>query len=336
MRGSRRAARRRAIKGGNGLTRIVGASIKRNTKFPQMSALWGGGLSFSKCHAECNVPVDSHTPWLWDGEEFLRSADYWTHGYDLYSPSKLGNVMYHNYSKKPASFWASPVDPAVKALDTEMTHNRVRLRVGLGFKGPVDAYELDKYTFGTARSFAQYLAFANVSFDGWMNESNSCGQLHWVPYANATEVEAVVGGGWKMAAAPDPVAAPVAPTPMQHVPSGVNSLQDFTADAAHALPKRVSRVMKEMAEEEPEDQVRQQAISAHVKNGAGIGDEGKPGLAKLRQGVPVPTKRKASTAPAWGLLAVVLVGLFVTLSNDSKSRAIRQSIVSRAPHLNHE
>ncbi|KAF1776291.1 Glycosyltransferase, GlcNAc [Phytophthora cactorum] len=266
------------IKGGNGLTRIVGASIKRNANFPQMTALWGGGLSFSKCHAERNVPVDSHTPWLWDGEEFLRSADYWTHGYDLYSPSRIGNVLYHNYSKKPASFWESPVDPAVKALDTEMTHNRVRLRVGLGFKGPVDAYELDKYKFGTARSFQQYLKFANMSFDGWMNETNSCGQLHWVPYSNAAEVEEIK---WK---------------------------------------------------KEVEDVVRQQAIGAHVKNGAGNGDE-KP---LVRHGVSSPGRRKRSNAPAWGLLAVVLAALFVALSNDSKSRAIRQSCIAKAPHLSHD
>uniref|UniRef100_H3H6U5 Integrase catalytic domain-containing protein n=1 Tax=Phytophthora ramorum TaxID=164328 RepID=H3H6U5_PHYRM len=252
------------IKGGNGLTRIVGASIKRNAKLPQMAALWGGGLSFSKCHAERNVPVDSHTPWLWDGEEFLRSADYWTHGYDLYSPSQLGNVLYHNYSKKPVNFWESPVDPAAKARDTEMSHNRFRLRVGLGFKGPVDAFELDKFSFGTARSFKDYKKFSNFSFDGWMNETNSCGQLHWVPYTNATVVEEIVGGGWKMAPA-------VPPTPMQHV---VNS-----------QPKQVAR---EMAEEQPEDPVRQRGLSAHTKNGADIGDD-KPNIAvaKLRE-VEVP------------------------------------------------
>ncbi|ETI44295.1 hypothetical protein L915_10720 [Phytophthora nicotianae] len=298
-------------KGGNGLTRIVGASIKRNANFPQLSALWGGGLSFSKCHAEKNVPVDSHTPWLWDGEEFLRSADYWTHGYDLYSPSRIGNVLYHNYSKKPASFWESPVDPAVKALDSERTHNRVRLRVGLGFKGQVDAYELDKYKFGTARSFQQYMKFANMSFDGFMNETNSCGQLHWVPYSNASEVEEIVGNGWKMNA-PSPLPA----QPVENVPQA----------------KQVAREMVETGQEEAEDVVRQQAISAHVKNGAGTGDE-KP---LMRQEVLSPERRKRSNAPAWGLLAVVLAALFLTLSNDSTSRAIRQSCIAKAPHHSHD
>ncbi|KAG1705673.1 hypothetical protein DVH05_003374 [Phytophthora capsici] len=312
------------IKGGNGLTRIVGASIKRNAFFPQMAALWGGGLSFSKCHAERNVPVDSHTPWLWDGEEFLRSADYWTHGYDLYSPSRIGNVLYHNYSKKPASFWESPVDPEVKRLDTEMTHNRVRLRVGLDFKGPVDGYELNKYKFGTARTFQQYLKFANMTFEGWMNETNSCGQLHWVPYTNATEVEEIVGGNWKMKA------LEAAPTPQQLVATKKDSFQELDDTDKH-----VARAMAEYGEEEPEDGMKQRLVTAHKENGAGIGDE-KVGIVQLRQENPQQARRKRSNLPAWGLLAVVLVALFVTLSNDRKSLAIRQSCVAKAPHLSHD
>ncbi|RLN51976.1 hypothetical protein BBJ29_009341 [Phytophthora kernoviae] len=302
------------IRGGNDLTRIVGASIKNNARFPQMTALWGGGLSFSKCHAERNVPVDSHTPWLWDGEEFLRSADYWTHGYDLYSPSKLGNVLYHNYSTKPtASFWESNIDPEKKSLDTEMTHNRFKLRVGIPFKGPVDALEMDKYKFGTARSFQQYLQFANVSFDGWMNETNSCGQLHWTPYSNASEVEAIVGGGWHMR-----TPEVVAPTPRQHVPTALVEDHDQGIDL-----------------EDVDVRVERRALAAHIENGADIGDE-KPEMVLLRQNTIRPKKQEPMNIPAWGLLVVVLLALFVTLSNDSKSRAIRQTCVAKAPHLSHD
>lgn len=90
------------IRGGNGLVRNEGASMIGGSKFPQLSALWGAGLSFSKCHAERRVPIDSHTLWMFDGEEFLRSSHLWTYGYDMYSPSELGSVVYHNYSKVPA------------------------------------------------------------------------------------------------------------------------------------------------------------------------------------------------------------------------------------------
>jgi Glycosyltransferase (GlcNAc) len=92
------------IRGGNGLVRNEGASMIGGSKWPQMCALWGAGLSFSKCHAERRVLVDSHTLWMLDGEGFLRASHLWTHGYDLYSPSGLGSVVYHNYSSVPARF----------------------------------------------------------------------------------------------------------------------------------------------------------------------------------------------------------------------------------------
>lgn len=92
------------IRGGNGLVRNEGASMIGGSKFPQLSALWGAGLSFSKCHAERRVPIDSHTLWMFDGEEFLRASHLWTYGYDMYSPSELGSVVYHNYSKVPARY----------------------------------------------------------------------------------------------------------------------------------------------------------------------------------------------------------------------------------------
>ncbi|KAL4134500.1 hypothetical protein PRIC2_004825 [Phytophthora ramorum] len=291
------------IRGGNGLTRIVGASMISDSTMPQMAALWGGGYSFSKCHAERKVLVDSHTPWLWDGEEFMRSANYWTYGYDLYSPSMLGNVLYHNYSKKPASFWASPMDPEKKNLDTEMGRNRVRLRIGMPFKGPVDTFELAKYGFGKVRSFEQYLKFANVSFEGWMNDTNSCGQLHWVPYENATEVEETVGRGWKLY---DPDEGHDAPDGERWHSGTGNDREDENS------PLQVN------------DNAGQHLAAAQVKTAA-ITDDGTD--VKLRQGVPGPYEQSAGSGTPIGVVAVVmLAAVVVALSNDAKSRAIRRRV----------
>ena len=49
----------------------------------------GAGLSFSKCHAELKVPVDPHTPGIFDGEEFNRAARFFTYGYDIYTPNRV-------------------------------------------------------------------------------------------------------------------------------------------------------------------------------------------------------------------------------------------------------
>lgn len=285
------------IKGGNGLTRIVGASMISDSWMPQMAALWGGGYSFSKCHAERKVLIDSHTPWLWDGEEFMRSANYWTYGYDLYSPSMLGNVLFHNYSKKPASFWASPIDPAKKNLDTEMGRNRVRLRIGMPFQGQVDTFELDKYGFGKVRSFENYLKFANISFEGWMNETDSCGQLHWVPYENATEVEQTVGRGWRLNGQEEEEPQPV------------------------LLDEDRYETDQELLEEEFKENPVQLA-AAQVENA--VEEEHEEMGAKLRQGLP--NASVGTGIPVEFVVVFVLAAVFVTVSNDATSNAIRRRV----------
>ncbi|KAE9044432.1 hypothetical protein PR003_g2990 [Phytophthora rubi] len=45
-----------------------------------LRSAWRCGYSFGKRHAERKVWIISHTPWLWDGEEFLRSTNYSTYG----------------------------------------------------------------------------------------------------------------------------------------------------------------------------------------------------------------------------------------------------------------
>ncbi|KAG2834172.1 hypothetical protein PC118_g5530 [Phytophthora cactorum] len=186
------------MRGGNGLVRTVGASMIGGSKMPQLEALWGAGFSYNKCHAEKRVPVDSHTLWMFDGEEFLRASRLWTHGYDMYSPSKLGTVVYHNYTTVPARFESIPVDQKRKDKEEEMGTNRFKVLVGQPFEGRVSTIELVKYGFGKVRSFQQYLGFSGVTFEEGKKDAESCEQLHWVPYTNATEVEEIVGGGWKL------------------------------------------------------------------------------------------------------------------------------------------
>ncbi|KAF4317115.1 hypothetical protein BBO99_00005644 [Phytophthora kernoviae] len=310
------------IRGGTGLTRIIGASIIENSQMPQMAALWGGGFSFSKCHAERRVLVDPHTPWLWDGEEFLRSANYWTFGYDLYSPSRLGHMLYHNYSEKPANFWATPIDPAKKALDMEMSENRFRMRVGMPFKGPVDALELEKYGFGNVRTFQQYLKFANVSFEGWMNDTNSCGQLHWVPYANATEVEATVGGGWTM----------YGTEAVEEIESTVEILSQQEADSEEADSVEADSDNR-MLDVESNEEFSQQVV--HAKNAAAIDEEPVEEIAlKLRQD---DTAQNSETGAKTGIVvAVIMAVLFVAFSNDTRARAIRHRTCMSQTHLSLE
>lgn len=84
------------LDGSHGLVRIWGTKCARNLPRPKMTnAIWGAGLSFSKCHAERKAPYDPHTPFIFDGEEFSRAIRFWTWGYDIYTPHRV--YVVHNY-----------------------------------------------------------------------------------------------------------------------------------------------------------------------------------------------------------------------------------------------
>lgn len=57
--------------------------------------MWGAGLSFHRCHAEINVPVDPYLDGVFDGEEGSRGIRFFTHGYDVYSPHRV--LVTHDY-----------------------------------------------------------------------------------------------------------------------------------------------------------------------------------------------------------------------------------------------
>ena len=59
------------------------------------AAMWGAGLSFHRCHAEINVPVDPYLDNVFDGEEGSRGIRFFTHGYDVYSPHRV--LVTHDY-----------------------------------------------------------------------------------------------------------------------------------------------------------------------------------------------------------------------------------------------
>jgi hypothetical protein len=174
--------------GGNGVVRNKGAIEAANLPRPKLTALWGAGLSFSKCHAEKTVPYDPHLPQIFDGEEFSRSARLWTNGYDMYTPTR-GIVFHdyrgHMYQDLPSKQinWNSDPPPeaaALKALETATSTKR--LYTLLGIPGG-DGKPLGRYGFGTVRSWDAYKKFSGVYPERHVaTEGVSCGDLDFVPF----------------------------------------------------------------------------------------------------------------------------------------------------------
>ncbi|KAF0718053.1 Aste57867_1931 [Aphanomyces stellatus] len=182
---------------------IAGWNLIEASELPQMTALWGGCLSFSKCHAERRAQNDKHMNWVFWGEEYLRSMQLWTRGYDLYSPSRHGHVVFHNWSddkgmKKRFSDNVTKIMTLAKHdEEVELAYNRLRMVLDLPFQGPVDALEIATYHGGHVRSIEQFLAFSGISNVNASFDENSCHQLHWVPYAIPEIIEDFLPG-WHM------------------------------------------------------------------------------------------------------------------------------------------
>lgn len=152
------------------------------------NAVWGAGLSYSKCHAELKVQVDPHTPHIFDGEEFNRAARFWTYGYDIYTPNHVYVLHdYHGSQSNPVTRgWGK--NPKIHGT-FEDSNKRLRTMLDMpgGESDPDVAKKLQrsKYGLGDRRSLDKLIQFTGfdlrhqkVSIDG----KNRCGNLQWVPF----------------------------------------------------------------------------------------------------------------------------------------------------------
>ena len=160
-----------------------------NLSKPKLTnAVWGAGLSFSKCHAELKVMVDPHTPHIFDGEEFNRSARFWTYGYDVYTPNHV--YVLHDYTKSQSNpvmhTWYQ--NRGVHGSEAD-SNKRLRTMIDLpnGEQDPVVALRMkrSKFGLGDRRSLDELINFSGFdlrhmkpSIDG----KNRCGNIQWVPF----------------------------------------------------------------------------------------------------------------------------------------------------------
>lgn len=163
----------------------------RDLSKPKLTnAVWGAGLSFSKCHAELKVMVDPHTPHIFDGEEFNRAARFWTYGYDIYTPNHV--YVLHDYHK-------SQSNPVMRTwyqngqVHGNLADSNKRLKTmldmpgGFGDKEPKKAIEMkrSKYGLGDRRSLDQLIQFSGIDLRNMkvtIDGKNRCGNIQWVPF----------------------------------------------------------------------------------------------------------------------------------------------------------
>jgi hypothetical protein len=159
---------------GKGVVRNDQASAAANLERPLLGKLWAAGLSFSRCHAERDVPADPHLKQIFNGEEFSRGTRLWTNGYDFYTLSRPVVGVWYGNEKGGQGSWSGNGE--------EMAQSEERLSQLL-CRGNAPAPEaLKGFDLGHRRHFEDYVALTGVDPRNGVTKKTSCLVRAWTPW----------------------------------------------------------------------------------------------------------------------------------------------------------
>lgn len=129
------------------------------------------GMMFSEAYFLNELPFDPELPYLFVGEEILHSIRFYTHGWDIFTPSE--NVIYHEYTRadKP-KIWTD------KKYSDQDAFEKVKYYIGLvDNDSKVPEYlkpNMSKYGLGNVRTLQDYYNFAGIDIKNRMVRKNFC------------------------------------------------------------------------------------------------------------------------------------------------------------------
>jgi hypothetical protein len=172
-------------------------------KVPKLTnAMWGAGLSFHRCHAELNVPVDPYLDGVFDGEEGSRGLRFFTHGYDVYTPDVVlvthdyaghqNNPIIHTWDRRAAAFtvadkwhWNADIEQSRGDLKS-FGEKRINAMLGIGATtlevNEINLIRSGRFGIGPKRTLEQAVSFSGIDLNRRMMVENKCGNLEWVPF----------------------------------------------------------------------------------------------------------------------------------------------------------
>lgn len=125
-----------------------------------------GGMVFAPGSLIRQVPFDDGLDFLFAGEEILLSARFFTHGWDVFTPSQ--NVVKHHYERKNSpKFWTDISGYRNKQL---VSVERVKRLLGL-LLPPIMH---DRYGMGSVRSLQEFWDFSGLDPE---KKSSKSGEL---------------------------------------------------------------------------------------------------------------------------------------------------------------
>ncbi|HEY4040689.1 MAG TPA: GlcNAc-transferase family protein [Rhodopila sp.] len=126
---------------------------------PRPSAFVAAGFIFGRSQWIRDVPYDRRL-YFW-GEETTTAVRLWTHGWDMFGPTEP--LLWHWYNRANGRVpWQD--DPEWHVRDG-LSLARMRHLLGIEAAATSEAIvDIERYGFGSVRTFAQYQAFAGINF----------------------------------------------------------------------------------------------------------------------------------------------------------------------------
>lgn len=155
-----------------GMISFMGSEELNTNNIPYMTPYVAGGMFFCESYFLKELPFDPNLPFLFVGEEILHSIRFYTHGWDIFTPTE--NVVFHEYTRaeKP-KIWTdnphyidTPAFEKVKHYLKLMDHDK-----------DVEGYlkfNLDKYGLGKSRTLEDYFKFAGIDVENKKVYKNFC------------------------------------------------------------------------------------------------------------------------------------------------------------------
>eukprot|EP00927_Polykrikos_kofoidii_P074357 TRINITY_DN7033_c0_g2_i1.p1 TRINITY_DN7033_c0_g2~~TRINITY_DN7033_c0_g2_i1.p1 ORF type:complete len:542 (-),score=51.65 TRINITY_DN7033_c0_g2_i1:93-1718(-) len=157
-----------------GLVQTARAWAVANLDRPCLSRLWTAGLSFSRCHAERDVPTDPEMRGIFDGEDFSRGARLWTNGYDFYAMTRP--FISHDYGGRVDTFGSPSERMEARKRQMTLLHHR---NADMSFKA---TEALKGYDLGSRRKFDDYVNFSGVDTINHEYKKGQCAVDRWIPW----------------------------------------------------------------------------------------------------------------------------------------------------------
>lgn len=154
-----------------GMISFLGANNLEPSEIPKINAYIAAGMMFCETKAIKEVSFDPNLDNLFVGEEILHSARFWTHGYDIYSPTE--NVIFHYYTRSELpKFWdlKSITNDNIDRSDT-FSHEKVKIILKLIKQ--TNTYNTN-YGLGSIRSLEDYYNFCGINLDTRKVTKNFC------------------------------------------------------------------------------------------------------------------------------------------------------------------